>query len=267
MTGFPSFGTTAQQTRTSSDSGLELIIDLSPALFDQLTKILNLLQDNDVISIKNSQIIQTMKFGSTFFTSNIESLIGPNINLDFTNPKRVISIFKLIKSSSNIKIFDEPDMNRYKLVSDEAIFHLIKPAQEVENTQAVIPAFDDLTIIGKAVTLMGDSKTRAKNYISKSEKDFVNLLIEQDQIKAVYIPDDIIYHFPDFKNPNLTNANAELMLKSYSFLNIDGEEFYIHLTKHNDKYVIVTQVKTAFEKIIIDVYEYVDVDSFENMFT
>ena len=266
MSNFPSFGITPTKVETSG-VGLELILELTPAIFDGLTKVLGLLQDNDVISIRDSQIIQAVNNGTTFFTSDISPLIGKNVNLDFTNPKRVISIFKLIKSSTNVKIYDDPEFNRYSLISEESNLTLAKPAQVVENSISMIPTIEELNILGKPITLSGDAKVRAKNFLAKTEKDHVDLLIEQDQLKAVYIPDDIVYHFTDFKNPNLNPTNSELMLKSFSFLKVDGEEYMIHLAKQkiNDKFIIVTQIKTNFDKINIDVFEFVDPTTFGNL--
>jgi hypothetical protein len=250
---------------TTDSNDLNLVVDLEPAQFDSFTKILNLLQDNSIISIRNSKIIQSVGKGSTFFTTDITSIIGPDLDLDFSSPKRVISVFKLIKSANNIKIYDDAAMNRYKLVSDESIFYLLKSSQEVEDNNSIVPLESDLVVIGETISLAGDSKNRAKNYISKTEKDYVDLLIEGNQLKAVYIPDDIIYHFNDFKNVNLDNANAELLLRSFSFLSIDGEEFHINLTKHNNRYLVKTMVKTAFSGVIINVYEYVDPATFADM--
>ncbi len=265
MSNFPSFGITPTKVETSG-VGLNLILELTPAIFDGLTKVLSLLQDNDVISIKDSQIIQSINNGTTFFTSDISPLIGKNVNLDFTNPKRTIGIFKLIKGSNNIRIYDDPELNSYSLISDESNLTLAKPAQVVENTISMIPTLEDLDLLGKPIVLSSDAKVRAKNFLSKTEKDHVDLLIEQNQLKAIYIPDDIVYHFTEFKNPNINQSNAELMLKSYSFLKVDGEEYMIHLAKQkiNDKFIIITQIKTNFDKINIDVFEFVDQTTFGN---
>lgn len=266
MTSFaPSFGMPAPTLNTNIPNSLDLVLDLDPAKFDALTKILNLLQDNDVVSIKDSQIVQSIKGGTTFFTSNIESIIGPNVNLDFTNPKRIIKIFKLIKSASNIKIFNDPDMERYKLVSDEAIFYLSKPNKVVEDALAAIPNRDDLTFLGLPVVLAGDSKSRAKNYVNSSEESHVDLLIEENQLKAVFIPADMIYHFSEFKNPNIDPENAELSLRSFTFLSIDGEKTDIFLATHNNKYLIITRVNTVFNGVVFDIYEYVDAVSTTNL--
>ena len=76
------FASTQATTVTNTDD-LELVLNLSPLNFDALTKILNMLQDNEVISIRDSKIIQTMPKGTTFFTSDITSIVGQNINIDF----------------------------------------------------------------------------------------------------------------------------------------------------------------------------------------
>jgi hypothetical protein len=254
----PLFGnfTTAAPTELLP-SQIELL-DLSPAKFDQLTKILGLLQDQGVIAINNSVICQGLTGGSTILKCDI-SQISPNIELHISNPKKYVRLFKFIKGTGNIKIIDDDEQKRYIIINNEMKILLPKQLDSVID-DLTPPDLSGVQLIGKPIKITKDLADSFKNF--KSGSDHVEILIHNNVICSVYFPETAIINFPDVKE-KIDETTADLILKSYTFLAVDSDEYDVCIGKQNNDYWMLTSSKIG----IIDVFlmEKIEEQSRENL--
>jgi len=261
MVAFPNFNTSTNSTPTTSNDG-NIIATFNPATFDVFIKVLNILQDNEVISIKENEIIQTFPKGSTFLYTNISEVLAiasktknVDLTLEFVNSKIAMSILKSIKSNNDIVILDSLDDNCYKVKTSKFIVKLPKPAT---SSTINLPNIANFVQVGNSININDSSLL---DIIKNNETDKINLLIEDSQLKAVFVPNpsnDITYFLEGYENSGITNTSASVVLTSFSFLKIPGESYTISLAKDSSRYLLVTNIKTKFEKLTIDMYEFLD---------
>jgi hypothetical protein len=261
MSSFPSFNVTTTSQTDSNDYGT-VIANLVPASFDALVKVLNLLQEKDSVHIINSQIIQFVSKGNTYLTTNISELLNNKMfNLEFVNSRISMASLKTVKSNEPITIYEVEDC--YRIKTNKFIIRLPKPSKE--ETELSLPNFENYVQVGNPISI---GTGPLLNLIKLNEKDFVTLLISNDQLKAVYVPNEnneIICNFDKFEDCGINNANAEISLKSYSFLLIPSDEYRLTLRRSNDNYILVTDVKTQFG-ISITIIEMLEQTTYMNLF-
>jgi hypothetical protein len=234
------------------------LLDLSPAKFDQLTKILGLLQDQGVIAINNSIICQGLLGGTTILKCDI-SQISPNIELHISSPKKYVRLFKFIKGTGNIKIIDDDEQKRYIIINNEMKILLPKQLDSVIDNLTP-PDLSGVQLIGKPIKITKDLADSFKNF--KSGTDHIEILIKNNNICSVYFPETAIINFPDVKE-NVDETSADLILKSFNFLTVDSDEYDICIGKQNNDHWMLTSSKIG----IIDVFlmEKLEEESHENL--
>lgn len=240
--------------------GMNLLCELSPGSFDGLIKIITLLQDYGSIIIENSKITQALSIGTAVLTCDISNIIGPNINLHILNPKNAVRLFKIVKVSSTVKIFDDTENARYVVSDSLSTLYLRKQINAItlDNT---LPSLTNIKMIGNNK----DGRTFTKEDIKRlsqlkdlSEDKSINVLIKDNDASAIYTPNIGSIKFVDKESIDITEVNAELSLKSYSFLMFDSESVIMHIAQNldDDKYWLMTIANNGF--VIFNVFENVE---------
>jgi len=268
MATFPNFNIPTNIATSSPTSDGVPIATFNPAAFDTFIKVLTILQDNTEILIRNNEIVQPMPKGSTFIYMNIKELLvaskmKEDLTLEFVNSKLAMSILKSIKSNNDITIFDSVEDNCYKVKTSKFIVKLPKPAKD---STAELPDISNFTQLGHSISINDSSLS---DIIKNNETDKINLLIEDSQLKAIFVPNpsnDITYFLEGYENSKINNTNASVVLTSYSFLKILGEKYNVTLAKDSSRYLLVTNIQTKFEKLVIDMYEYLEDTTDQGLF-
>jgi hypothetical protein len=232
-------------------SNLNKLCELEPGKFDALTKLLSLLQEFGPITINAGVIIQKIDKGTAVLHTSISKLIGQNINLTILNPKKYIKLFKSIKGNNNVIVYDDPAYQRYIISNGDIKLFLPKQLEDLSLTMADLPDFSKATILGSPIKIDANYKNNIKSLIGS--EDHVDLLFEGTQLKAMYIPDTAVYTFSSFVGKTtIDENNADLMLKSYTFAIVDGEEYTFNIGKLEDEdYWMVTQINTGLVDVTL----------------
>jgi hypothetical protein len=248
---FDLFNTNTPTSAPVNTSGMTLLCSLEPANFDALTKILAFLQDSDAIVIKDSKIVQSLKKGSTILYTDI-SQAARNANLNFTvlNPRQHLKRFKFVKGNRNVDIFDDVEHQRYIISNGDVKLLLPKQLKDLEVTPADIPDFNGIVKVGNSIKLNSDYSSNIRSLIGSSQ---IDLLFEGEQLKALYIENEVIYTFNDYVGKtNIDENNNDLMLRSFTPLCVNGEEYEISIAKKSDlDYWIFTKVNTGLVEVQI----------------
>lgn len=226
----------------------KLICQITPANFDMLTKVLSLLEEQGIIIIQDSKICQHINKDTAILQTNIDTLIGKNINFEILDAKKYIRLFKVIRGDNDIKLYDDENNKRYIITND--IITIFIPQRDKTIEEISLPAISEETILGQPLSFNQDTKDVIQNLI-KSE-NYTNLIIHQNQLKGIYVPETCVYLFPEFmEEKNVNESTAELLLKTYSFIRINGEDYNLSLHKVGSKYWILNHVNTGFVNINI----------------
>ena len=243
--------TSTTKTISETSSNLIKLCELEPAKFDALTKLLSLLQEFGSITINAGVIIQRIDKGTAILYTSISKLIGQDINLTILNPKKYIKLFKSVKGNNNVVIYDDPNYQRYIITNGDIKLFLPKQLEDLTLTMADLPDFSGATILGTPIKIDTNYKNNIKSLIGT--EDHVDLLFEDQQLKSIYIPDTAVYTFASFVGKtSIDENNADLMLKSYTFAIVDGEEYTFNVGKLNDEdYWMVTQINTGLVDVTL----------------
>jgi hypothetical protein len=242
-------------------SGQVELVSISPADFDQLTRILAILMDQGSITITDSIICQAIPKGTTILKSVISSIVK-NLNLHIANPKKAIKSFKSIKGG-DVKIIDDDEQKRY-LVGNETILAFL-PKQLDSVVKSLNPP--DLT----GFQILGDEGFQVI-HIDKELRDLIktnsagsetqDILFRGMNACAIYIPETAIININGNKEP-IDETNADLILRTHSFLLADSENYEILIGKIDDSYYMITNSKIG--TIEVSVYENLNDVSTANM--
>lgn len=245
-----------------------IICQISPAKFDSLLKVLSVLitdkSSNDSLIIKNSNITQNVS--GAIISSNIEDIFeGKKIDLQIINPKKYLKLFKTFRNNNDIFIMDDPENSRFIISNGEIRLFLPK---QIENLVESVK-LPDLSNYEGACAIKIDKATRGIITNLANEAKFIDYLIQEDNLKGIHVPDTAIYLFSDYINDlkaaKLDETNADLALRSTSFLTIPAEDYEISIGKNptDGSYISVTNCNTGFIKV--DVYENLEVTTGGNI--
>ena len=241
-----------------------VIAEISPAKFDSLVKILSLLdKSHDSIMIQESMIVQQYKRGIMYADVN-EVFDGKKIDLQILNPKKNVKLLKQFKSNTNVYIVNDDENSRYVLTNGEIKLFLPKQ-HDSTSTVVQIPDSDNAELLCSAEI----DKNSAKTIDSlASDVNYIEYLIQNDELKAVHVPDTAIYilsdYLQDLQASKLDETNADLSLRSEVYLPVSADEFDVHLYKTTDgSYFSYTICDTGLVKI--SVYENLDLTTGGNL--
>ena len=238
-----------------------IICQISPAKFDSLLKVLNVLvsekTSNDSLIIKESNITQNLS--GAIISSNVAEIFeGKKIDLQIINPKKYLKLFKTFRNNNDIFILNDVENSRFIITNGE--IKLFLPKQIESLVEAV--KLPDLSNCEGMCSIKVDKATRNIIMGLASDAAYVDYLIQDDLLKAIHVPDTAIYLFSDYisdlKATKLDETNADLALRSVAYFSIPAEDYEISIGKQPDgSYVSAMSCNTGFIKI--DVIESLEI--------
>jgi len=237
-----------------------VVTEISPANFDNMTKILSVLskENDDTIMIRDSIITQGNVdcIIQADMTQILKNKKGETINLDIINPKKYISMFTQFSSNNNIFIISDDENSRFVVTDGE--IKLFLPKQD-SILQQNIESFDISSAAETIAQFTVDKNERKiiKN-LSKSS-DYIEYLIKDKYVKGIHIPDTAIYIFPAHKkdSQDLNENNSDLTLRLNNFLTVEAEQYQISVVKDGEKYLSMVNC-TVGGKIKVNTIESID---------
>ena len=237
----------------------KIIAELKPGDYDNFVKVLQILnkeKDDDIISIKESTV--TKGNSDCVIQADMSPVLvnneGKPVDIDIINPKRYIKLLEQFRSQDNIFIIDDDENSRFILTNGEVKLFLPKSDNELEKDVESFDIDDSETICEKQI----DKDTRRIIKNLAKDQDYIDYLIQDDELKAIYIPDTAVYTFSEYKNDkntqNLDETNADLALRSSNFLPVESENYQLYILKKGDDYISLTDCM-AGGKIAIRVSE------------
>ena len=240
----------------------QVITEISPANFDNMTKILAVLskENDDTIMIRNSIITQNSI--DNIIQANMSQILknkkGENISLDIINPKKYVSLFTQFSGNNNIFIVSDDENSRFIVTNGEIKLFLPKQDSIIEQNNETFQISDKKEDIANFKIEKNERKI-IKN-LSKGS-DYIEYLIKDGKVKGIHIPDIAIYIFPEYKKEpgiqNLNENNSDLSLRLNNFLPIEAEQYNTYIVKDNDKYLSITNCIVG-GKIKINAIEIID---------
>lgn len=229
----------------------KVIASLSPAAFDQMTKILVMLQDQGMISIVGGIICQAVNKGTTILKCDITGIVG-DLNLHISNPKKYVKLFKSIKGNKNVQIIDDEEQQRYIVLGEEVKLFLPKQLDSVIESMSP-PDLSKAQLLSSnpsapSIHIPKELKDTIKSFASGSE--YIDILFRGSDASAIYIPETAVINFPNVKE-NIDETNADLILRSYAFIIADSDEFDLFFGKLGDDYWVLTNSKNGIVQISV----------------
>jgi len=243
--------------------GQNLICKISPGKFDAFVKILSILNEKNVIIINNSNICQSINNGSAIVTANLSNLIdssNTSISLHILNPKKYLKYFKNIKGDADIHFINDAKNERYIVTNGDMSIYLPKQIEALES-DATPPDLSMAEPFGQTVEI--DKEVRSIITTMASDSPNIDLLIHDNQLKGVYVPEIAVYSFKDYIKDQIDDTNAQLKLRSYSFLQVPGDTYKVSLGRVGNTIWSLTFVNTGL--VTISVLENLQPVSDENL--
>jgi hypothetical protein len=244
-------------TPNVSSGEVKTIASFTPAKFDALIKILSLFdKSNESIKISESTIIQP--FQSAVAIADCSQLFDEQeVTLEIVQPKKYIKLLKNFRNNDNINIIDDGENNRYVITNNEIKLFLPKKAEVTTDDDDLLPNFE-----GSQVTYgINIDKETAKQLSGLSnDSEYIEYLIQDNQLKGIHIPDTAIYLFANFlkdaEAKKLDETNADVMLKTGVFLSIPADDYGIEIGQLKDgRYFSITNCNTGLIQVSVKVIE------------
>jgi len=205
-----------------------IMFSLSPAKYDAFLKVLSLMESDQPIYIRNSAVTQNINNSLAIAHTDLTPLLESQINLTIFDPKKYLRLLKVIKGDSDVYFISDDINKRIKVVNENINVTIPKEIEELtENVE--LPDFTNFQPIGNPIELTSDHRNTIK--VLKSDSDFVNLMIKDDQMVGIHIPETAIIIFDQFKGLNMDESSADLLLKTYCFLPITADKYNLFLGK------------------------------------
>jgi len=249
--------------------GEKIIAELRPGDYDNFIKVLQILnkeKDDDLISIKESTV--TKGNSDCVIQADMSPVLkdknGEPVSLDIINPKKYIKLLEQFRSQDNIFIIDDDDNSRFILTNGEVKLFLPKSDNILEQDVESFDIDNGETVCEKQI----DKDTRKIIKNLAKDQDYLDYLIQDGELKAIYIPDTAVYTFSEYKTEekaqNLDETNADLALRSSNFLPVESENYSLYIVKNGDDYISLTDC-AAGGKIAIRVSESLEIATGGNL--
>ena len=227
------------------------IASLSPAKFDSLTKVLSLFDKSaESIKIVNSQIVQPI--GKSVVSCDCTELFenDDTITIEITNPKKYVKLLKNFRNNDNIDIIDDTENHRYVITNNEIKLFMPKKA-EVQSNDDLMP---DLESAEMSFEIEIDKETAKQLMSLSSEVQYIEYLIQDNKLKGFHVPDTAIFLLNDYikdeRAKELNETNADLILRTGSFLSIPAEDYVVQIGKKDDEsYFSFTYCNTGVTQV------------------
>lgn len=238
-----------------------LICQITPAKFDSLLKVLNVLitdkGSNESLIIKNSSVTQSVS--GAIVNSDIHEIFDSDkINLQIINPKKYIKLFKNFRNNNDIFILDDVENSRFIITNGEIKLFLPKQIETLVE-EIKLP---DLSNCNLAYNIKIDKSTRNMITSLANDSNYVEYLVQDNLLKGIHIPDTAIFLFNEYitdpKAAKLDETNADLTLRSTVIFPIQAEDYEISIGLMPDtSYISATRCNTGFVKV--DVFEFLEI--------
>jgi len=262
MTTFPNPQQTQQTISTFKpviDADQKILCQLQPAKFDALVKTLNAFDLQTPISIQDSKIEQAVNNGTAILSCDIADIVG-KITMDILNPRKYIKLLKSIKGNNDVFIIDDTTNKRFIITNGDIKVFLPKQIESFKVSKSSIPDLSTIDSMGTTIIIDKDMRSIITSLIST---EYIDLLIYENQLKGINVPDTAIYSFPQYVTEKIDDVTAEMKLRSFSFLKVEGEDYQISLGNLNNVYWLATVVNTSI--VHINVLEVVNPVSDETL--
>ena len=234
---------------TFSPKGEVIIGEITPVNFDSLLKLIDVIireKPTDNILIRESKLRQSTN--NCIIEANMGSVLdynGKKLNIDIINPKKYVPLFTQFRSDNNIFILDDDSNSRFVITNGE--IRLFLPKQEV-TAQIIENINTDNAEVVCSFTIDKETRKIIRN-LSKGI-DYIEYLLQESTLKAVHIPNIAIFKFNKFINDakasKLDETNADLALRSNSFLPVEADSYDLSIFKLKDNtYTSVAKCKVG----------------------
>lgn len=247
MTTFPNAQQTSNAFKPIIDKNQKVLCQLQPAKFDALVKTLNAFDIQTPISIQDSKIEQAINNGTAILNCDIVDIVG-KITMDILSPRKYMRLLKAIKGNNDVFIIDDITNKRFIITNGDIKIFLPKQIEDFKITKSSLPDLSTINLMGNMITIDKDTKNIITSLI---DIEYIDLLIYGNQLKGINVPDTAIYSFPQYITEKIDDVTAEIKLRSFSFLKVDGEDYQISLGNINNAYWLATVVNTSIVNINI----------------
>lgn len=240
------------------DSTENVIKKIEPAKWESLISILELLtkDSDDQVIIENSIITHNLN-GAIIRADLNRAFDDEKITLHISSPKKWVRLFKQFKNDS-VFIIDEPQKNCFIVTNGEIRLFLPK---QLNNSIAelFIPEMDNTQIVSQ-IELNKDVRDKILN-IAKGTQ-YIEYLIQDQNIKCINIPNTAMYVFPQFikdeKIKKLDETTADITLRTSVFSPIPSDKYTIIIGRKNEDNTYFSFSKCDLGLINIELYENLD---------
>jgi len=258
------------QIESTFEPEAEIVLtEISPANFDNMTKILAVLskENDDTIMIRNSIITQSSVDNviQADMSQIFKNKKGELVSLDIINPKKYVALFTQFSGNNNIFIISDDENSRFIVTNGE--IKLFLPKQDSIVQQSI----ESFEISEKKEDIASFKIEKNERKIIKNlskGSDYIEYLIKDGKVKGIHIPDIAIYIFPEYKKEpgiqNLNENNSDLSLRLNNFLPIEAEQYNTYIIKNDDHYLSITDCIVG-GKIKINAIESIDVSEQGNL--
>ena len=164
---------------------------------------------------------------------------------------------KLVFIVSSIFIIDDTENQRFLLTNGELRLFLPKQDNLINNKD-----IDDIDLTKAEIVCSINIDKSARTIINKlaANADYIEYLVQDNQLKSIYIPDTAIYIFEQFqkdeKTLHLNESTADLNLRVINFLPVEANSYFLTVYKFGqDKYGSITTCKIG-GKIDVKIFEH-----------
>jgi hypothetical protein len=198
--------------------------------------------DSVIQNITKSDVDKTVERAVKFFRNAIYK--------DYVNEIEESSeIFDLAQTLANVPEVKEylTRVNIFLLTNGEV--KLFLPKQDISEDSKEVETFDIDSAEGICERKIDKETRKIIKNLSK-DQERIDFLIQDNELKSIYIPDTAIYTFPDFKKDpnaqNLDETNADLALRCSNFLPVEADNYELFIIKtSDDNYVAITDCKVG----------------------
>jgi hypothetical protein len=247
---------------------LKKICSINPEGWKNLGIVLKPLNTQGSINIRNSEIYQDINNGVATLIADISTIISNKLSLDIMSPNKHLKLFKLLESDKDVDIFHDDENSQFIITNSKIRLYL--PEQSSKSNSVInFKNYEGISPIGTPIKLDKNDKREVETFIKSDTSNFVNLLIRNNNIMGFEIKETGVYLFSNFVDQTDLNCmTAEVVLKSLSFMMMQGEEFELQLYKfpNEDRYVLWTVINTGVLNIkLLEEVDILEDDSSYNL--
>ena len=230
-----------------SNNNITKMCTILPDKWSTFMNVLKPLNTQGSINIVNSGIYQDINSGVATLVAQINNLVGEGITFDIMNPAKHVKLFKLLETSKDVDLLDDPDNEQFIATNGQIKIYLPKQIESI-SSEANKPDYTGLMQIGESIKIDKKTKKDIETFIKSENVDSIDLLIKDDQLVGFEVKNTGVYLFNDYSGMSGINSEtADVVFKSLAFLVIDGDEFIVNVGKYpDDRHLLITEITTGY---------------------